>query len=810
MPSDETRVRPWSRGGRAASGAGSARGGGSGSAPAAASTKTVERVIGRPEESRRADERELRRPPDLPLTIGVFVAVFAALMPLLSVVRPWPWLGLAVILTLLVLAAGYIARRYRLPAVAVSLIELGIWALVLTFVFFRDTALLWVLPTPETIRAVPEALEVASNEIALGAAPLQASAELSFLIVGATALLAIIIDHVVLTARMPLLAGVGLIAVSLIPSIAVPRGIEVSSFVLLAGAILFLIRADTRSREPKPQREASRSAGVPATALGIGAIAVVVAVVAAPLLPQPAIQPGAGGVGAGPGIDVSLQLGDDLRRPRETTALIVRSDLPSAPYLRAATLSTFNGSIWEPDRSRSVPLSSEFALSEVSVNPDVRVVEYKTSIEVQDLVSPWLPVAFPAVQVNGLQGDWEAVPFNRTVVTRTTSTSGQKYEVVTHVPRPTLEQMRAATAGGPQIRDETTQIPADLPAIITETAAAVTEGAGSDYDALAAMQRFFRSGDFSYSLDSPVEEGFDGSGAEAVAKFLEVKEGYCVHFASAFALMARTLGMPSRIVVGYLPGTATTDAVDRQTVYSVASSQLHAWPEVFFDGVGWVPFEPTTGLGVPTTFAPAASLPGETDEPGEVVSTPSPSASAQLPDSEQNRGDSGATDAGPTTTTVNPLPAFGLFVAILMLLAIPGLIRYTQSRSLLRAAEQGDAVAAWMIVMDAAIDLGIPVPASESPRALGRRLIDEHGAPLAETTQLVRAIERASYAQGGKHRLWESTSMTDAATRVRAGLFASVPSSRRLLAVVVPRSLVIRPGSVYAGAGARVRARADT
>ncbi|TDN92078.1 transglutaminase superfamily protein [Microbacterium sp. BK668] len=760
----------------------------------------------RPEEPRRSDDRDLRRPADLPLTLGVLVAILAALMPVLGVVRPWPWLGVALLLVIAILAAGYVARLYRLPAVAVSLIEVSIWAVALTFLYFRDTALLWLLPTPATFRAIPESITVASNEIALGAAPLQAGPELSFLIVGATALLAIIIDHVVLTARMPLLAGVGLIAVSLIPSIAVPRGIEVWSFVLLAGAILFLIRADTRSREPKGEREASRSAGVPATALGIGAIAVVVSVVAAPLLPQPAVQPSGSGIGAGPGIDVTLQLGDDLRRPRETISLLVRSDMSSTPYLRAATLSEFTGSVWEPDRSRSLPLGSEFALNEVSVAPDVRVAEYTTTVEVKELVSPWLPVPFPAVAVTGLRGDWEAVPYNRTVVSRSTSTAGQVYQVVSHQPRPTLEQMRASNSGGPQIRDETTLLPEDLPAIIRDTAQQVTAEAGSDYDALADLQRWFRSGEFRYSLDAPVEEGFDGSGAEAVAKFLEVKEGYCVHFASAFALMARTLGMPSRIVVGYLPGNATSDSVDGQTVYEVASSQLHSWPEVYFDGIGWVPFEPTTGLGIPTTFAPAATLPGTADDPQDPQSAPSASATPNLPESERDTGETGTTDASSPTTSVNPLPSLGIVLAILLLLAIPSIVRATQTRALLRSAEQGDAVAAWMIVMDAAIDLGIPVPASESPRSLGRRLIDEHGAPLAETTQLVRAIERASYAQGGRHRLWESTPMSDAAAAVRSALFASASSSRRVLAVVAPKSLVIRPGSVYAGAGARARA----
>ena len=144
-----------------------------------------------------------------------------------------------------------------------------------------------------------------------------------------------------------------------------------------------------------------------------------------------------------------------------------------------------------------------------------------------------------------------------------------------------------------------------------ELATQVTGESTNDYDALIALQTWFRSPEFSYSFDAPVEDGFDGSGAEIVAQFLELREGYCIHFASAFALMARTLGMPSRIVQGYLPGSATSDAVERETVYSVSSYQRHAWPEVLFEGIGWVSFEPTNSLGVATSYSPAAVRPGK-------------------------------------------------------------------------------------------------------------------------------------------------------------------------------------------------------
>ncbi|MET0861684.1 MAG: DUF3488 and transglutaminase-like domain-containing protein [Microbacterium sp.] len=755
----------------------------------------------------RAD-RPGRRKADLSLTIGVLVAVFAALLPLMRVVRPSSWLLGSILLCVAVLAAGFLARRYRLPAIAVTLVEAAVWVIFMTFVFLRDTALLWLFPTPETVRSIPGLISAAGEEIAVGAAPLDASLALTLLIVGGTGLLAIIVDHVVLTARMPLLAAIGLIAVSLIPSIAVPGEVDVMAFVLLAAAILFLMRTETRSREAPLEREATRTAGVPATALGIGAVAVVVALVAAPLLPQPTVRAGAGSIGSGPGIDATLQLGDDLRRPREVEVLLVRSDAPTPPYLRATTLSQFDGAVWQPDNVRTVPLDGEVGLGGVPVGDDVRLAEYVTTVEVTNLASPWLPVSYPAVSVNGLRGEWSAVPYNRTVISQAATTQGQSYEVVSNVPRPTLEQIRATEAGGPDQRDGTTTVPEGLDPIVSELAAQVTAGTENDYDALVALQSWFRSSEFRYSLDAPVEDGFDGSGIDAVAEFLRQREGYCIHYASAFALMARTLNMPSRIVVGYLPGVANGDAVDRETVYSVTSGQLHAWPEIFFEGIGWVPFEPTNGLGVPTSYSPAAADTRPGADGAEATPLPSSSASLDpglLPDDPTQRQD--ASQSGSSASTVNPVPALAIVLGILFALAIPALIRELRRRQMMSAARAGDAAAAWLAVQDIAIDLGIDVPASETPRILGTRLIQEHGAPHAEMSLLISSIERASYAPGGKHAFWQGDAMADAATAVRAQMLGFVELPRRILALLVPRSLIVRPGSVYAGSGTTARTR---
>src|SRR5690606_21429518 len=142
---------------------------------------------------------------------------------------------------------------------------------------------------------------------------------LTFLIVGAVGLLTIGIDHVVLTARMPLLAAIGLLVVSLIPALAVPSDVDVPAFVMLAAALLFLLRAETRTRDAAARRaprtaRSPRQGGITAAATGIGTIAVIIALVTAPLFPTttPLAGPGSGRWNS---IDPTLQLGQDLRRP---------------------------------------------------------------------------------------------------------------------------------------------------------------------------------------------------------------------------------------------------------------------------------------------------------------------------------------------------------------------------------------------------------------------------------------------------------------------------------------------------------------
>ena len=745
------------------------------------------------------------------LTIGLCAAIAAAMLPVFSVIAPGAWVAGAVLVAGGSLGAGLVVRLSRLPALVASIAEVVVWIVLLTAIFGRSTALFGVIPTPSTFASVPGLVAQASAEIRDGVAPVPPDEGLAFLLIAAIGALAIVLDHVVLTARMPLLAGVGLVAVSLIPTIAIPSDVDVASFVALAAALLFLLRIDTRARAAASARrdDRARSAqgrrlfGVSATALGVAAVAVIVAVVATPLLPQPGLRFASGGTGGlGTTINPNLELGNDLRQPRDVEVLKVRTTGPTAPYLRAVTLSRFDGAVWQPDSFDTVPLPSDGAVFDrVGVDGDVALADWTTTVTVDQLDSPWLPVPYPASTVTGLNGDWLGMPQNRTVVTRAGSTREQVYEVQASVPRPTLEQIRSKTVGGTDLDPALTALPADVPAVIGDTAREVTANAQTPYDKLVTLQNWFRGSQFRYSLDAPVDSGFDGAGLDAVAQFLQVRAGYCVHYASAFAVMARTLGIPARIVIGYLPGTASSIPQQGGTEYSVSSSQLHSWPEVYFEGIGWVPFEPTNSLGVPTNFASGSS--------GNNTTTPNtPSQDAEAPadqpwsaPSEAAENDPGAQTTGGGSviarqSTAWVTPVLGALV-LLILAASPAVTRLVLRRRRLAAARAGDPVAAWTAVREDAVDLGIPVSPALSPRALAAILVEEHGARADDVDALREAVERVSYA-GESRDPDRGAALVAAVGGVRAALAGRATPLRRFLARAYPRSLVVRPGAVAA------------
>jgi protein-glutamine gamma-glutamyltransferase len=113
---------------------------------------------------------------------------------------------------------------------------------------------------------------------------------------------------------------------------------------------------------------------------------------------------------------------------------------------------------------------------------------------------------------------------------------------------------------------------------------------GNPYAAAVALEAWFRSsGEFSYDETPPVR-----GGAPPLVSFVRTtRRGYCQHFAGAMALMLRYLGIPARVGAGFTTGLFDED----EGRWTVADTNAHTWVEVWFDGYGWLPFDPTPGRG---------------------------------------------------------------------------------------------------------------------------------------------------------------------------------------------------------------------
>lgn len=136
------------------------------------------------------------------------------------------------------------------------------------------------------------------------------------------------------------------------------------------------------------------------------------------------------------------------------------------------------------------------------------------------------------------------------------------------------------------------QLPSSTTQRTVDLALAITEAETNGYDKAEAIVQYLRQGRWRYSLDTE----YPPSNQEFVDWFLfETDRGYCVHFSTAFVVLARAVGLPARWVTGFSSGTR-----EGQDSFIIQNKHAHAWAEVWFDGYGWVPFEPTPGIILPT------------------------------------------------------------------------------------------------------------------------------------------------------------------------------------------------------------------
>jgi len=714
-------------------------------------------------------------PPSRPRTAGpgpypwvmaaaISVAVLGAALSLNGVLRGWAWflpLITTVLVVSLTLAALRALRAQPLLATLGSFVSL---AAVLTFTFCRQDSLAGFIPTTSTFTAVGRLIKRAAETVVSESAPVAPNAGIVFVMCACLGLLVILIDALAVPLSMPAASGIGILAVMVVPATIKPQSVGVAGFLGAAvGYLLILGCSHWFAPDARLQSGAGRGAGQFRRSLVTGGLALALTMVVPLAIPgfETGTFPEGSRLspwGASNGLNPMITLGNSLRSPTGS-GRITYSTSSSAPlYLRSVTIDHFDGETWAPD-DRTAQRRAGADRIETGYAVQGEIVNAVTSVSAGQFTSPYLPAPFAPASVNGLNGRWTWDPDTLSIMSTETTTRAQRYVVFSAAPKVTAAALAQATAPPRSISDDFLRVPGNLPDIVRQTADSVTAPAGNNnYAKALAIQKYLRSGAFTYSLQAPVQNGYDGNGLSVLADFLTVKSGYCVHFSSAMAVMARAEGIPSRIAVGYAPGRLTGESValvgqGSFPEYEVDARDAHAWPELYFEGLGWVPFEPTPSRGVVPDYATESSVAGNlstnTDEK-ETLTTPAPVATAPVPIPEV-----GTPAAG--SPGVNPLPAIAAATAgallLLAFLCSPRLSRIALRRRRLSIKPRADSdilppgfkdpapELAWAELQDLASDYGVPSTSSETPRHFSSKL--RSSAALGESGGLDDAAHQA-------------------------------------------------------------------
>jgi protein-glutamine gamma-glutamyltransferase len=315
---------------------------------------------------------------------------------------------------------------------------------------------------------------------------------------------------------------------------------------------------------------------------------------------NPGLPPaGADGVvdfaaGGYPGFSAAM----DLRaRGQLSDQIAFRVRAGQAALWRAEAFDTFDGRVWtaSSDRRRSVAASTLVdGLQVPTATLDARLPPDLTTRLVQTFYidTPQPNVLFGAARVDtvyfpagGLRADdygsvWSPILLDQGLV----------YSVESEIPSVEPDLLRRLPMPPTDARALTPylQLPADLPDRDVELARSIVAGSRSEYDATIAVQTWLQY-HTTYDLTVPREP----EDVDAVDHFLfETRRGFCEHIASAMAILLRAAGVPTRVVTGYGPGERNPFT----GYWEVRQSDAHAWVEVFYPRVGWLPYDPTFGV----------------------------------------------------------------------------------------------------------------------------------------------------------------------------------------------------------------------
>lgn len=490
-----------------------------------------------------------------------------------------------------------------------------------------------LLPTPSAIGDLWRAFVNGAEYAASTPAPAVPTTELVALLAAFAAAIFIVADHLAASWRAVAVSGI----VLMLPwTPAIFLQYQVPMWALFATAACWML-AMALSRSPIVTH---RSAPVTGAALATTAALIATVLVAPAAL-------GGNGWGAIPRFDapaaletstrlnLALDLRNSLTVNSAQTVMTYVSTGGHPDTFRLYTLRDFDGTTWtrENDDAGDLRPAGEGVLWPTDVNGWGDVEHVILSMDLSHLAERNLPLP-PVPRSVEVDDSWRYSPSRDEVSTEGKGTQGLQLATVAALGYFTSDALREAPdvneSGSSSVSPVYSEVPTSVDlARLESLAREITQGADGQYESVVAIQNYLRDASV-FTYDTSVAPA---DGGDAVSTFLDDKRGYCVQFATTMVMLSRSIGIPARLAVGFLGGHLTNEGS-----WAVRGGDAHAWPEIYFEGQGWVRFEPTPAVQT-------GSAPSYTVERSDTGNAPIPSG-APVPTS--------IPSSAPQTTAPNP------------------------------------------------------------------------------------------------------------------------------------------------------------
>lgn len=625
--------------------------------------------------------------PNLGLGTGVDLALFgvtaAVAVALVRAFRSWD--ALWPLLLVVALAHGFsvLGRVLRIGAALATALLMILGVVVITLVYYRAQSF-YGLPSADVFRQAFHDAEVAFGPFQKLVAPVDDLPGFTVTFAAGLWLMAVFADIAVGRSDAPLQAITPHVATFVFSSVLLLGRHAILTTVVFVTA-LALYRLAVRSARlraaagTRPGQRVVWVAGVPLLAIVL---------LASGLFSQAAPTDKGGmidlrSIGRGPKarvVESPLVSLDSLLRG-ESNDILFTVESPTPHYWRLTALDDFDGRSWSAS-AKYRPLDRGERIRAPWAD-GVTVADERIEVSIGDLESDWLPSVYAPTSVDApvdLRYDNSS---GSVFVADGESTKSIDYSMDAAVADIELSVLQRAGSPRNPALDDFLTLPADFPDEAADRAEAITANLGP-YESAIALEDYFRGEGFTYDRSADYR-GED----DPLMAFLDNGRGFCQQFATAFAAMARSVGLPSRVAVGFTygdPSSTIDPATNEETItWTVRGRFAHAWPEVFINGVGWVAFEPTPGRGNPDAQSYSDIEPAQSDELGNSVElnattttttttiVPNPAGSVpttlpeQLPPRAGDAADGSTTDPTSNTPTVVLLAIVGL-VALAVLL----------------------------------------------------------------------------------------------------------------------------------------------